>query len=294
MADIIGVHGIAQQQRGRNQLLGEWAPALADGVELAVGHPVPLSFDLAFYGDLFLPAPSGAAETWKGTASGLPGDLDEGLGDLGTADAEEKAFLQEATEEAVAALNLDEETKGQAEGVGKAPLWLQWATRRLDAGFGARATVLFIGQLRQVHRYLTERQVADAVLVQVRKTAGDSCRVLLGHSLGSVVAYEAVRRLPGPLDLLVTLGSPLGLRSVRDRLSHPQVEQATGLPPGLQRWVNVYDRHDPVTCGGGLRPLWPGVEDVLVDNEKLPHAVERYLSKRQTGHAVYDALTSAR
>jgi hypothetical protein len=254
---------------------------------------VPLSFDLAFYGDLFLPAPSGAAETWK-SASGLPGEFDEGLGGFGTADAEEKAFLQEAAEEAVAALSLDEETKGQAEGAGKAPLWLQWAARRLDARFGARATVLFIGQLRQVHRYLTERRVADVVLAQVTKTAGDSCRIVLGHSLGSVVAYEAVRCLPGPLDLLVTLGSPLGLRAVRDRLSHPEVEPATGLPPGLRRWVNVYDRHDPVACGGGLRPLWPGVEDVLVDNEKLPHAVERYLGKRQTGQAVYDALTSAR
>lgn len=293
MADVVGVHGIAQQQRGRNQLLAEWAPALTDGVELAVGHPVSLSFDLAFYGDLFLPVPPSAAETWKGAASGSPGDLSEGLGDLGTADVDEKAFLQAATEEAVAALSLGEETKGQAEGVGKAPPWLQWTARRLDARFGARATVLFVGQLRQVHRYLTQRQVADAVLARVKNSAGDSCRALLGHSLGSVVAYEAVRALPGPLDLLVTLGSPLGLRSVRDRLSHPEVEQATGLPPGVRRWVNVYDRRDPVACAGGLGPLWPGAEDVLVDNEKLPHAVERYLSKRQTGQAVYYALTSA-
>jgi hypothetical protein len=33
---------------------------------------------------------------------------------------------------------------------------------------------------------------------------------------------------------------------------------------------------------------------VLVDNEKSPHAVERYLGKRQTGQTAYDALTGAR
>jgi hypothetical protein len=299
MADIVGVHGIAQQQKGRNQLLGVWAPALADGVEFAVGHPVSLSFDLAFYGNIFLPAPPAATQTEKGAADVLPGDLGTGPGDLASEDAAEKAFLQAATEEAVATLGLDkgtpdEETKGRSEGIGPAPLWLQWAARRLDARLGAGASALFVGQLRQVHRYLTERRVADAVLTQVTDTAGDGCRVLLGHSLGSVVAYEAVRRLPGPLDLLVTLGSPLGLRSVRDRLSHPDPEPATGLPPGVQRWVNVYDRRDPVACAGGLGSSWPGVEDVLVDNEEKPHAVERYLSKQQTGQAVYDTLASAR
>jgi len=309
MADIVGVHGIAQQQKGRNQLLGVWAPALADGVEFAVGHPVSLSFDLAFYGNIFLPAPPAVPQTGKGAADGLPGDLGTGPGDLASADAAEKAFLQAATEEAVAVLGLDketpdeetpdekapdEETKGRSEGIGPVPLWLRWTARRLDARLGAGASALFVGQLRQVHRYLTERRVADAVLTRVTDTAGDGCRVLLGHSLGSVVAYEAVRRLPGPLDLLVTLGSPLGLRSVRDRLSHPETEPATGLPPGVRRWVNVYDRRDPVACAGGLGSLWPGVEDVLVDNEEEPHAVERYLSKQQTGRAVYDTLASAR
>jgi hypothetical protein len=304
MADIVGVHGIAQQQKGRNQLLGVWAPALADGVEFAVGHPVSLSFDLAFYGNIFLPARLAATQTGKGAADGLPGDLGTGPGALASADASEEAFLQAATEEAVAALGLDketpdekapdEETKGRHEGTGTAPIWLRWTARRLDARFGAGASALFVGQLRQVHRYLTERRVADAVLTRVADTADDGCRVLLGHSLGSVVAYEAVRRLPGPLDLLVTLGSPLGLRSVRDRLSHSETEPATELPPGVRRWVNIYDRRDPVACAGGLSSLWPGVEDVLVDNEEKPHAVERYLSKQQTGRAVYDTLASAR
>jgi hypothetical protein len=51
--DVIGIiHGIAQQQSGRNQL---WRPALKDGVEEVRGrdHPIPL-LDLPYYGGLFL------------------------------------------------------------------------------------------------------------------------------------------------------------------------------------------------------------------------------------------------
>ena len=57
MSVIIGVHGIAQQQLGRKQLMRDWGPALEDGIEIAVrAEPVDVSFDLAFYGDLFLGA----------------------------------------------------------------------------------------------------------------------------------------------------------------------------------------------------------------------------------------------
>jgi hypothetical protein len=50
---IVGVHGIAQQQLGRNQLVAAWGPALRDGIELSARRAIadpPL--DLAFYGDV--------------------------------------------------------------------------------------------------------------------------------------------------------------------------------------------------------------------------------------------------
>jgi hypothetical protein len=37
MSEIVGLHGMAQQQRGRSQLLAVWEPALRDGVEIAGG-----------------------------------------------------------------------------------------------------------------------------------------------------------------------------------------------------------------------------------------------------------------
>ena len=56
MVDILGVHGIGQQQGGRNQLLPAWQAALDDGMERAKGYDAPKpSLDIAYYGDIFLP-----------------------------------------------------------------------------------------------------------------------------------------------------------------------------------------------------------------------------------------------
>ena len=47
----------------------------------------------------------------------------------------------------------------------------------------------------------------------------DSPTVIVGHSLGSVVAYNvAVNRKPSVTTLLLTVGSPLGLPAVRSNL----------------------------------------------------------------------------
>jgi len=47
------------QQSGRHQLIEAWGPALADGLERAAGHQVPIpELDIAFYGD-----PVGAARS---------------------------------------------------------------------------------------------------------------------------------------------------------------------------------------------------------------------------------------
>ena len=75
---------------------------------------------------------------------------------------------------------------------------------------------------------------------------------MIGHSLGSVVAYESAHRLTRPLPLLVTLGSPLGLRTiVNDRLRPPP-----SFPLQVARWLNVADREDVVAAEPDLRPLF--------------------------------------
>ena len=70
MTAIVGVHGIMNQQLGRHQLLVDWGPALADGLERAAGHQVPIpDLDIVFYGDLFCrPGRAGPQGTGRGTS----------------------------------------------------------------------------------------------------------------------------------------------------------------------------------------------------------------------------------
>ena len=75
--------------------------------------------------------------------------------------------------------------------------------------------------------------------------------IIIGHSLGSVVAADLLKRLgPGrEVSLLVTLGSPLGAISALRRNCH----LAEDFPfDAVASWVNVYDPRDVVTGGKGI------------------------------------------
>ena len=106
---------------------------------------------------------------------------------------------------------------------------------------------------------------------------------MLGHSLGSVVAYETVALDDLPLDALVTAGSPLAIKTVRRRL-RAEVTVGAGSGAGsVPRWVNVFDPADPVACAGPLSRLWAELADFTVGNGDRPHDIERYLNKKILG-----------
>ncbi len=284
---IVGVHGIAQQQFGPNQLKGQWSPALRDGLEFAhrseVGEP-PLG--IAFYADLFLRGASDESAT-KGAADGEASLLseieDDELADL-------TAAVTEVTgeEEFAAAEREAKASKGFFAGIPRALLPVM---RVMDRRFGASAGVLYLGELRQVRRYLRDAALKEKADAKVREKITPECHVLIGHSLGSVVAFEYVRQNPGhQLAMLLTLGSPLALRMVRSQMPDSDYGTADGLPTNVAAWTNIRDQRDPVACAGDLKPWWSGVTDQYVNNGNKAHNVARYLSKQEAGAAVLAAL----
>lgn len=207
VAQIVGAHGIAQQQKGRNQLIDAWLPALLDGLERSAGQVVPApSFQLAFYGDLFLPADSGPR---------TKGRLEDRLEDV---DASELDFLDEAADEAIAGAPA-EAMRPADKGAPRVPALMQPIMRKLARRFDGKSALLFVHALRQVRLYVLDDALASQVRDRVRAGIADDCRVLIGHSLGSVAAFEVLALDPElPVQTLVTLGSPLGIRTVHSRL----------------------------------------------------------------------------
>ncbi|RZB16099.1 serine peptidase [Streptomyces sp. F001] len=95
-------------------------------------------------------------------------------------------------------------------------------------------------------------------------------RIVIAHSLGTVVTYEALHAHPElTVDLFITLGSPLALpHGVFHRLLPAPVERGIR-PPGVARWVNVSDHGDPVAILRPLRRYFDGVDLDLQESVRL-------------------------
>ena len=183
MARVVGVPGMAQEQKTRPALYKLWLPSLRGGVEGAAGRNAAMpTFDLAFYGDVFLSEDAQGKPVAKSAASATDQVELESVSD------DELRFLNEV---------VDEVTLG-ATGVPKAvppvPQLLQPIARSLTRRFNGSLVLGFIATLRQVRLYLEDEEIAGRIRAIVagainNKTA--TTRVLLAHSLGTVVALAA-------------------------------------------------------------------------------------------------------
>ncbi len=167
-----------------------------------------------------------------------------------------------------------------------------------DAGFAAigeaAGQAAYERTVDLVTTMATEPNLRQRVPERIDSAVTDDTRVIVGHSLGSVVSYSALRRHPEwKVHTLVTLGSPLGHPIILGQLEPPVTSGEGGPWPGsAQRWVNVAAVGDRVASVGRLADVFgTRIEDVLIDNGQRPHDPEPYLNAWPTGAAIADALT---
>lgn len=254
--------------KSRREMAQRWRAALVEGLE---NERFPgassLVFEPAFYGHLY------------------------NTGGKGTPVAEiEHGFEVELlTELAEQAAPVRETTKVYA------PRQVQRLFRRLQStdfftGAADRALVRF---LKQVHRYFADPELRGGVQRELRMAIGDGAPVVVAHSLGSVAAYELLR---GEQDLrvetLVTVGSPLGLRVIRERLSLDG-DANRNWPGKVRRWINIAAVEDAIATVKELDGVYGnGIEDRTVFNTRMrAHHCERYLKNVETSRAVAAALS---
>lgn len=143
--------------------------------------------------------------------------------------------------------------------------------------------------------------------VKDRLITGGGPFVVIGHSQGSMVTYQALVELAGErpeLDvaLYLTIGSPLGLPQVTDVL-HKWHGKALPIPAAVARWVNIAQDGDIVCLDQSLADEYsaagkPAVVDERVEGLVWPpskaHAADRYLSRRDTQITVMGAVDRSR
>lgn len=240
---LVLVHGRAQQRKDPVVLHREWTDALGVGFDRAgVDNPIT-GVAFAYYGDLLadlvdrverdLPdeiaarGPGSGPPNYALTQRSILADLVAGAG---------------ITEEQVTA-ELGDVAARDPQNWG----WVLAAVRTLSRIPGLDSRVIDTW-LRDVSLYVTNAAVQRAVDRVVTAELDANPFVLVAHSLGTVVSYNVLRspERTAPCRGMVTLGSPLGIAAIRNRLRSPIT-----YPPDLASWFNAYDRADIVA----LRPL---------------------------------------
>lgn len=170
----------------------------------------------------------------------------------------------------------------------------QWASGRIMAG-----------HLAQVTRYLARaepdddgRMLDERVRDRIRSFLDENRpTVVIAHSLGSVVALEALHQHRGPIPLLVTVGSPIGMRTVvRPRLR----PQPPATPDCVGRWLNYWDRDDIIAARPWLeRDVLPNTVGCLPVSDRVDsdgiwvHTATKYLAQASVAGPVMEALCLA-
>jgi hypothetical protein len=165
--------------------------------------------------------------------------------------------------------------------------WIRWSHLIGDAWpfLGRRLAPPNTRRLmHEANRYLKNRDgVGAAVRGVLRATLEDAWHdgdrvLLIGHSLGSVVAYDTLwelthaQRASGEVSLLITLGSPLATRFVQRSLQGAREVGAARYPHNVRRWVNLAARADTTALQPRLKPMYHEMLDL-----KLIDAIEDFV-----------------
>ncbi len=140
--------------------------------------------------------------------------------------------------------------------------------------------------------------------VKDRISTGGGPFVVVGHSQGSMVTYQALMELGAALevDLYVTIGSPLGLPQVTDVLQKWH-GKTLPIPAGVKRWVNIAQDGDIVCLDQSLADEYSAAGKPKVVDERVmgvvwppskAHSASRYLSRQSTQETVMTALDRSR
>jgi hypothetical protein len=270
-------------------MAANWVPALLGGVELAGAAELlrTQDVDCAFYGDLFrrVSRSLGNDDLMSLDAGVVSGDLE---------DAELLAAWWAAAAEAdTGVIQPGVRTLGAITGIQAALAAL--ASSQYLSGVTEKFLIYWLWQVRE---YFTNNELRSQIQSRLARTVTAETRVIVAHSLGSVVAYEALCSHPEwEVRSLVTLGSPLAIRNVIfDRLN-PAPRRSDGSwrvtwPPQLASWTNIADRGDFIALVKRLKPLFgDGVDDVEISNGVRAHDVTRYLTATATGSAIIRSLS---
>lgn len=128
--------------------------------------------------------------------------------------------------------------------------------------------------MAEAHRYLHNRRGVASYIRSMLKTPLLQARrehqpvLLIGHSLGSVIAYDTLWELSHEdnvdlrIDLFITLGSPLATRFMRKGLRGADRSGRERFPTNIRRWANFSAKGELTALHPRLQPTFQEMIDL--------------------------------
>jgi hypothetical protein len=301
MPHVTFIHGIANKPP-QDQLLDLWRRSLADASGIDLGASGVTS-SMVYWADVMYPEPLAEADEEsagdEAVAESKTAEPDLGVDEM---DAEEVAWT--ASLAAKLSVPLAAEVVVDA-AIAAAPSPVKETLERIPLPWVVKERIMK-KLLRDVHHYLfnvdysprpgATYKVQDEIRRRMIEALQEGAKqpgphVVFSHSMGTVIAYDCLKRVAeaSVVDGLITVGSPLGIDEVQDKL-RPEWSRDNGFPSEKVRgrWVNIYDKLDPVA---GFDPLFandyrrggkPTVEDINEQNHGAwRHNISKYLMGAQ-------------
>jgi hypothetical protein len=282
------VHGRGQAGLKRADLQAAWVKALAEGAQ-ALGKVVPADIEVAFpyYGDVL--------ENFV-KRSNLPLTADV-VARGGQPNDDFLAFEADVAQSLRAQAGITDDQVLSEYGNNPRPRgplnweWVQAILRAIDKHGGGLSSDAIEQFTRDVYLYTTVQTVRDAVDAIVRVQLTDKPTIVVAHSLGSVVAYNVLRADTQALNvsLFTTIGSPLGIRAIRDQLV------PLAFPAHVRAWYNAYDTRDVVALfplDHDNFPVSPPIENYqgIRNQTDNRHGISGYLNDKHVAGKLLVAL----
>ena len=256
MPHVTLIHGISNKPPPED-LLRIWRQTLANAAE-----PVPLgdrgvTSSLVYWADLLYEKPDENLSAYEGVLENTPQAVD-GAGGAAAPQPRtpaEAEFL-DGLRRQMTRLS-DDQLDAEPPPVPVAP---QGALERVPLPWFLKKRIMN-AFLRDVHHYLFDIVYAPpgGTPVPIQRTirqrfvdavCAPICtrpHIVVSHSMGTVIAYDCLKRVAecAGVDGLITLGSPLGLDEIQDKLQ-PEWSRGAGFPGETVsgEWINIFDRLD--------------------------------------------------
>jgi lecithin:cholesterol acyltransferase len=277
---LVGVHGLSRKPEP-DQHKRDWIEAIREGLRRNFALDVTadrLAFDLVYWAD------------WLGRKPYGPGEDTEPY--VAAAGSGPLPQYRQRWSDTLLREGLDQ--IGDPLDWAKSAQSIEWVRRHTgvdDIGFAllqARLVDLGTYYADADKRARLRKQLADTLVRH------DGKRIMLvAHSMGSIVAYDVLRDLGRThpdmtISHFVTLGSPLGMPYVLDRIRHENASVRT--PSMVRRWSNLADRHDPVAIDVHLADDFePNDRRVVVEDALILNGYE-WPARKHNPHKIYGYL----